>query len=90
MAKVKKHTAIRSGKTVVIPEHTRTERGRNLPRSSCINRVSINSEGNRIITIRGKEYPYNGLDDARISGLVSAKSAGKYYNKHIRGKTQYF
>jgi len=78
--KVKKHT--RKGRTV--KAHTKG-RGRNL-KSSFMDRVSEGEDGNMVITILGREYPYPLLPKDRVGGLVRAKSAGKYYNKNIRGR----
>lgn len=87
MSRVKGYKAKRGSKTVAVAPHTKTDkaRGRNLPKSSCINRISEGEEG-MVIKIRGVEYPYPLLSDDRVSGLINAKSAGRYYNKNIRGK----
>ena len=85
--RVKGYSAKRGNKTVAVAPHTKADkaRGRNLPKSSCINRISEGEEG-MVITIRGKEYPYPLLPDVKVSGLINAKSAGRFYNKNIRGK----
>jgi hypothetical protein len=81
--KVKGYTAKRGSKTVSVASHNK--RGRNIT-SSCVNRVSEGEDGKMVITIRGKEYPYPELPKGRVSGLISAGSAGAYYNRNIRGK----
>lgn len=32
----------------------------------------------------GKEYEYNGVTPDKWEGLISAESAGKYFNEHIK------
>ena len=83
--KVKAYKAKRGSGVVTVSAHEKG-RGRNLPRSSCINRVSEGEGGGMVITIRGQQYPYPLLPTDKVSGVVNADSAGRYYNKNIRGK----
>ena len=86
--RIKGYSAKRGNKTVAVAPHTKADkaRGRNLPKSSCINRISEGEKQGMVITVRGKEYPYPFMPDEKVAGLMSAKSAGRYYNKNIRGK----
>ena len=80
MIKVKGHTAKRGTKTIVVKPYSRK-----ITKSSCINEVGIREDGSRYITIRGREYDYPYLPNEKIGSLVRVKSAGRFYNKNIKG-----
>lgn len=92
MIKVNSHKAKRGRKVVTIKSHSRSgNMGANL-KSSFLDRVEVNPEGGYSIIIKGKSYPYKSLPDSKVGGLIRGikNSCGKYYNKHIRGKKDYF
>lgn len=83
---IRGHTASRKGKIVSIRGHSRDIKYSRSIISSCVNAVKQDAGGNNYITIRGVDYPYPLLPKERVSGVVNAGSAGKYYNKNIRGR----
>jgi len=83
--RVNSYKAKRGSGVVTVSAHSKTNgKFRNI-KSSCINRVSEGSNGEMLITIRGVEYPYPALPKSSVSSLVGAPSAGRFYNKNIRG-----
>lgn len=57
------------------------------PRSSFIRRVCYDA-GKRFMAIKLQEtwYPYCEVDASTVQGLLSAESAGRFYNANIRSK----
>lgn len=88
MAKISKHVAKRGSKTVVVKEHSRTDKRSRKVKSSFIDSVEENEEGGYNIVIKGKSYPYPLLPDEKVGGVIrgTSGSSGRYYNKNIRGK----
>lgn len=57
-------------------------------KSSAIDHVSHDDEKN-ILTIKflsGSEHHYKDCSKSHYDGLISSKSAGKYFHQNIRGK----
>lgn len=84
--RVRSYKAKRGNKTVQVSAHEKSEGRFRTVKSSCIDRIGEGADGKMVITIRGREYPYPELPNNRVSGVISAESAGRYYNKHIRGR----
>tara|TARA_A100000172_G_scaffold64418_2_gene43889 strand:- start:2861 stop:3064 length:204 start_codon:yes stop_codon:yes gene_type:complete len=45
-----------------------------------------NSRTLTVVLNSGREYTYQGVDQSVYQGLVSADSAGRFFNKNIVGK----
>jgi len=43
------------------------------------------SNGTLTLTMNGRTYDYTDADKALYDGIVSAPSAGEFYNRHIKG-----
>jgi hypothetical protein len=56
------------------------------PRSSFIRRVCYDaSKLFMTIKLQGTWYPYCNVDEATVQNLLTAESAGRYFNQKIRG-----
>ena len=82
--KVKSHIAKRGKKTVKVKEHSRKQGKHRSIKSSFLDRVGIDENGEHYVTIMGRRYPYPLIPKEKVGGIISG--GGTYYNKHIRGK----
>ena len=57
------------------------------PRSSFVRRVCYDAPRSfMVIKLKETWYPYCGIDAATVSQLLSAESAGRFYNQAIRSR----
>ena len=57
------------------------------PRSSFVRRVCYDAPRSfMVIKLKETWYPYCGIDAATVSQLLSAQSAGRFYNQAIRSR----
>jgi len=56
-------------------------------KSSVIRKASFSPDGDMTITFtNGKTYIYEGVSRSVFDGLLSADSAGRYFNLNINGR----
>jgi hypothetical protein len=56
-------------------------------KSSVIRKASFSADGDMTITFtNGKTYIYEGVSRSVFDGLLSADSAGRYFNLNINGR----
>lgn len=56
--------------------------------SSLIREASYNTTASTLTVVltNGRRYTYQGVDQSVYQGLISADSAGRFFNKNIVGK----
>ena len=56
--------------------------------SSLIREASFDAAGRTLTVVfnNGRSYTYQGVDQSVYDGLVSAESAGRFFNRNISGK----